>query len=229
MLDELDCRRLRNSYSKHGKEHRQLKMTTLLVLAVRVIAMSIEAQTKERHGQCTPATIESDHTDTEITETTDQSHFADRKHYANSFQHLLHRRSSSNNSSAWPAASRISTSKSASAKLKELEDLLEVLPIQYCNSANTKVEGFYVAKEPGNYVLVFGELVCGIVRRRHLFNSHLIELDNTFSRHTPKILSFSVTLVAASLLRSRPMSVDGSRDGVSGWLLKKKRKKLQGK
>ena len=45
----------------------------------------------------------------------------------------------------------------ASVKLKEQGDLIEVLPIQHCISANIKVEGSYTAQEPGNYILVFGK------------------------------------------------------------------------
>lgn len=45
----------------------------------------------------------------------------------------------------------------ASIKLKEQEDLIEVIPIQHCTSANIKVEGNYTVKIPGNYILVFGK------------------------------------------------------------------------
>ena len=45
----------------------------------------------------------------------------------------------------------------ASVKLKEQGDLIEVLPIQHCVSANIKVEGSYIVQEPGNYILVFGK------------------------------------------------------------------------
>ncbi|KAI9482535.1 Oxysterol-binding protein-domain-containing protein [Zychaea mexicana] len=98
--------------------------------------------------------------------------------------------------------------KLASVKLKEQEDLTEVLPIQHCVSANVKVEGSYVVQEPGNYILVF---------------------DNTFSRNTPKVLSFSVALADANLFNPRlSISDDPQQQPVSGWLLKKKRKKMQG-
>lgn len=54
-------------------------------------------------------------------------------------------------------------------------------------------------------------------------------IDNTFSRNTPKILSFSVALIDPNTSNPR-LSFDDEPTNyiVSGWLLKKKRKKLQG-
>lgn len=47
-------------------------------------------------------------------------------------------------------------------------------------------------------------------------------LDNTFSRNTPKVLTYTVAL-------GNSEDVKEHRDEVSGWLLKKKRKRMQGK
>ncbi|KAG0171880.1 hypothetical protein DFQ28_006578 [Apophysomyces sp. BC1034] len=89
----------------------------------------------------------------------------------------------------------------ASNKLREQEDFVEVIPIDHCNSADIKVEGSYVVHQPGNFVLVF---------------------DNTFSKTTPKSLTFSVTVVGTK------DDTLNQRKEVSGWILKKRRKKLQG-
>ncbi|KAI9320644.1 Oxysterol-binding protein-domain-containing protein [Dichotomocladium elegans] len=89
----------------------------------------------------------------------------------------------------------------ASTKLRE-QGLDEIIPIQHTNSSSVKIEGSYVVEEPGNYVLVF---------------------DNTFSRNTAKTLTFSVALVDAGLNTAASHHSD-----LSGWLLKKKRKKMQG-
>ncbi|CDH57471.1 oxysterol-binding protein [Lichtheimia corymbifera JMRC:FSU:9682] len=88
----------------------------------------------------------------------------------------------------------------ASTKLRE-QGLDEIIPIQHMNSSSVKIEGSYVVEEPGNYVLVF---------------------DNTFSRNKAKTLTFSVALVEGGMQSS------SSQYEISGWLLKKKRKKMQG-
>lgn len=49
-----------------------------------------------------------------------------------------------------------------------------------------------------------------------------ILIDNTFSRNTPKMLTFSVALGEPEQVQSV------SKEEVSGWLLKKKRKRMQG-
>ncbi|RCH86250.1 hypothetical protein CU098_000895, partial [Rhizopus stolonifer] len=87
----------------------------------------------------------------------------------------------------------------AASKLKD-GGMDEIIPIQHAQSSDQKVEGTYVVDEPGNYVLVF---------------------DNSFSRNTPKMLTFSVAL-------GNPEDVKVPGDEVSGWLLKKKRKRMQG-
>ncbi|KAI8991539.1 Oxysterol-binding protein-domain-containing protein [Mycotypha africana] len=112
----------------------------------------------------------------------------------------------------------------------------EIIPIEHSQSADQKVEGCYIVEEPGNYVLVF---------------------DNTFSRNTPKKLTFAVTLcdppppeVIAAVTERRKSSIVSltaatttaaagnnnsnltnscnSNSVISGWLLKKRRKKMQG-
>ncbi|KAM3579255.1 Oxysterol-binding protein 3 [Umbelopsis sp. WA50703] len=87
----------------------------------------------------------------------------------------------------------------ASQKLADNMD--EILPIEHCNSADNKVSGHYVVDEPGSYALVF---------------------DNTFSRNTSKMLTFSVAL-------GEREQVSGSEQTeLAGWILKKRRKKMQG-
>ncbi|CAO3687459.1 unnamed protein product [Rhizopus stolonifer] len=87
----------------------------------------------------------------------------------------------------------------ATTKLKE-SGLEEIIPIQHFQSSSQKVQGTYEVESPGNFVLVF---------------------DNTFSRNTPKVLTYTVAL-------GNPEDVKEHRDEVSGWLLKKKRKRMQG-
>ncbi|KAF7726191.1 hypothetical protein EC973_008989 [Apophysomyces ossiformis] len=89
----------------------------------------------------------------------------------------------------------------ASNKLRGQDDFVEIIPIDHCNSADVKVEGSYVVRQPGNFVLVF---------------------DNTFSKTTPKSLTFSVTVVGTK------DESQNQRKDISGWILKKRRKKLQG-
>ncbi|KAI9249306.1 Oxysterol-binding protein-domain-containing protein [Sporodiniella umbellata] len=87
----------------------------------------------------------------------------------------------------------------ATVKLKE-GGLDEIVPIQNFQSSSQKIEGTYEVESPGNYVLVF---------------------DNTFSRNTPKMLTYTIAL-------GNPEDVKEHKDEVSGWLLKKKRKRMQG-
>ncbi|KAL0097849.1 Oxysterol-binding protein-domain-containing protein [Phycomyces blakesleeanus] len=70
-------------------------------------------------------------------------------------------------------------------------------------SSRAKIEGSYKVADPGNYVLVF---------------------DNTFSRTTPKILTFSVNLMEDT----SPILPAPQQPHISGWLLKKKRRRMQG-
>ncbi|KAF9321643.1 hypothetical protein BG003_000526 [Podila horticola] len=86
------------------------------------------------------------------------------------------------------------------AKFKD-PDLIEILPIQHYNSAAGPVRGEYLAKEEGSYVLVF---------------------DNTFSINTSKRLTYFVAL------EERGQKVAAPAAELSGWLLKKKRKRMQG-
>ncbi|KAG0051627.1 Oxysterol-binding protein- protein 3 [Gryganskiella cystojenkinii] len=87
------------------------------------------------------------------------------------------------------------------AKLKD-PDLVEILPIQHYDSSAGPVRGEYTIKEEGSYVLVF---------------------DNSFSINTSKRLTFFVALEE----RGPKMLAQPTSD-MSGWLLKKKRKRMQG-
>ncbi|KAF9414542.1 Oxysterol-binding protein- protein 3 [Podila epigama] len=87
------------------------------------------------------------------------------------------------------------------AKLKD-PDLIEILPIQHYDSSSGPVRGEYNVKEEGSYVLVF---------------------DNSFSINTSKRLTFFVALEERG---STPVAQPTAE--LSGWLLKKKRKRMQG-
>ncbi|KAF9112766.1 Oxysterol-binding protein- protein 3 [Mortierella sp. AM989] len=87
------------------------------------------------------------------------------------------------------------------AKFKD-PDLIEILPIQHYSSGSVTIRGEHVVKEAGSYVLVF---------------------DNSFSINTSKRLTFFVALEE----RGRKISTQPSSE-MSGWLLKKKRKRMQG-
>ncbi|KAG2231171.1 hypothetical protein INT48_002952 [Thamnidium elegans] len=84
-----------------------------------------------------------------------------------------------------------------------MNEWTELIPIEHVNSVKTKVEGSYTVESQGHYILVF---------------------DNTFSKNTPKIVAFSVTLTHSHIEKV----LEDSLIIKSGWLLKKRRKKLQG-
>ncbi|KAI8394249.1 Oxysterol-binding protein-domain-containing protein [Radiomyces spectabilis] len=90
----------------------------------------------------------------------------------------------------------------ASINLRD-KDFEEILPIEHVNSASEEIVGIYTVGEPGNYVLLF---------------------DNTYSKNTSKILSFTVTSDETIREAFKP----GEPCDVSGWLLKKRRKRMQG-
>ncbi|KAJ2357969.1 Oxysterol-binding protein 3 [Coemansia sp. RSA 2618] len=78
----------------------------------------------------------------------------------------------------------------------------ELLPLKHYESSKTTIKGSWNAVEPGTYVLYF---------------------DNSFSKNTLKRVSFCVAVKEAlPSSSSRPPVV------MSGWLLKKKRKRMQG-
>jgi oxysterol-binding protein-related protein 3/6/7 len=59
------------------------------------------------------------------------------------------------------------------ATQKLADNLVEILPIEHCNSADNKVSGHYFVDEPGSYALVFGRcfhssLVAGNVTTSHI-------------------------------------------------------------
>ncbi|CAO3609009.1 unnamed protein product [Cunninghamella blakesleeana] len=82
-------------------------------------------------------------------------------------------------------------------------DFQEIIPIGYVCSSEEQVNGSYTVTEPGNCILIF---------------------DNTMSINTSKILRFQVT-------SDEPIQEGGVKEGdydISGYLLKKRRKRMQG-
>ncbi|KAK4520906.1 uncharacterized protein ATC70_006789 [Mucor velutinosus] len=114
--------------------------------------------------------------------------------YIHSSNQSIHSQNNSSHHSTRPRSKSVAT-----IKLKD-SGMDEIIPIQHAQSSDQKVEGTFVVDEPGNYVLVF---------------------DNTFSRNTPKKLTYSVAL-------GNPEDVKVPVNEMSGWLLKKKRKRMQG-
>ncbi|RIB00397.1 hypothetical protein C2G38_2234426 [Gigaspora rosea] len=90
--------------------------------------------------------------------------------------------------------------KSVSAQIAKDPSLKEILPVEHYNSATTTIKGSYKAIEEGTYCLCF---------------------DNSFSRNTSKSLTFFVAL-------KDDIEEVQNEPEISGWLLKKKRKKMQG-
>ncbi|KAG0170426.1 hypothetical protein DFQ28_002139 [Apophysomyces sp. BC1034] len=82
------------------------------------------------------------------------------------------------------------------------KDFVEIIPVGHVNSSSQSVSGSYTTEEPGNYVLIF---------------------DNTFSRNTSKTLTFSVSSDEEQANNETKEPCD-----MSGWLLKKRRKRMQG-
>ncbi|KAI1317793.1 hypothetical protein EDD11_007815 [Mortierella claussenii] len=104
--------------------------------------------------------------------------------------------------SSLPAGSQPSSRrKKTVAKFKD-PDLIEILPIQHYESGSGTIRGEYTVKEEGSYILVF---------------------DNSFSINTSKRLTFFVALEE----RGKKPAAQPTSD-MSGWLLKKKRKRMQG-
>ncbi|KAF9922693.1 hypothetical protein FBU30_007207 [Linnemannia zychae] len=87
------------------------------------------------------------------------------------------------------------------AKFKD-PDLIEIIPIQHYDSSSGTIRGEFTVKDPGSYVVVF---------------------DNSFSIHTSKRLTFFVAIEERSAKPTTQPSPE-----MSGWLLKKKRKRMQG-
>lgn len=81
-------------------------------------------------------------------------------------------------------------------------NVIELMPIKHYESSKSTIKGFWNAAETGTYVLYF---------------------DNSFSKKTSKRLSFCVALTA-----TRERVEDKTPVAISGWLLKKKRKRMQG-
>ncbi|KAF9352866.1 hypothetical protein BGX34_011922, partial [Mortierella sp. NVP85] len=101
--------------------------------------------------------------------------------------------------SSHSTGSRPARRKKTVAKIK---DLIEILPIEHFNSSAGTIRGEYTVKEQGTYVLVF---------------------DNTFSINTSKRLTFFVAIEE----RGTNLALQPNAE-MKGWLLKKKRKRMQG-
>nr|CAG8548579.1 1402_t:CDS:2 [Entrophospora candida] len=92
--------------------------------------------------------------------------------------------------------------KSVSLQIIKDPGLKEILPIEHYNSATATIKGSYKVQDEGIYCLVF---------------------DNSFSRNTSKSLTFYVAVKEGS-----DDDQDKPLPETSGWMLKKKRKKIQG-
>ncbi|KAJ2335471.1 Oxysterol-binding protein 3 [Coemansia sp. RSA 2681] len=80
-------------------------------------------------------------------------------------------------------------------------NIVELMPLKHYESSKSTIKGTWNAVDPGSYVLYF---------------------DNSFSKNTSKRLSFCVAVKEAKEGNSKPPVL------MSGWLLKKKRKRMQG-
>ncbi|KAJ2791839.1 Oxysterol-binding protein 3, partial [Coemansia guatemalensis] len=83
-------------------------------------------------------------------------------------------------------------------------NVVELMGLRHYESSKTTIKGSWQAEEPGAYVLYF---------------------DNSFSKNTSKRLSFCV---AVKEVRQDSVASSGRAAVMSGWLLKKKRKRMQG-
>lgn len=54
------------------------------------------------------------------------------------------------------SAASVRSRRKSVATQKLADNLVEILPIEHCNSADNKVSGHYLVDEPGSYALVFG-------------------------------------------------------------------------
>ncbi|KAF9974873.1 hypothetical protein BGZ73_001648 [Actinomortierella ambigua] len=115
-------------------------------------------------------------------------------------QHQQPRRGSAH-TLAGVASQPSSRKKKTVAKFKD-PDLVEILPIQHYDSGLGTIRGEHTVDKVGTYVLVF---------------------DNTFSINTSKRLTFFVAMEEQDVKAEPESNVD-----IAGWLLKKKRKKMQG-
>ncbi|KAJ2893945.1 Oxysterol-binding protein 3, partial [Coemansia aciculifera] len=80
-------------------------------------------------------------------------------------------------------------------------NIVEMMPLKHYESSKSTIKGSWNAVSPGSYVLYF---------------------DNSFSKNTSKRLSFCVAVKEVKDGDSKPPVL------MSGWLLKKKRKRMQG-
>ncbi|KAJ1903289.1 Oxysterol-binding protein 3, partial [Coemansia sp. IMI 209127] len=94
--------------------------------------------------------------------------------------------------------------RNAHFKLQD-KGIVELMPLKHYESSKATIKGSWTAVDPGVYILYF---------------------DNSFSKNTSKRLSFCVavreTKGEVASASSKPRAL------ISGWLLKKKRKRMQG-
>ncbi|KAJ2675995.1 Oxysterol-binding protein 3 [Coemansia spiralis] len=84
-------------------------------------------------------------------------------------------------------------------------NVIELMPLKHYESSKTTIKGAWTAADPGTYILYF---------------------DNSFSKNTSKRLSFCVAVRELKDARGSQSSKQPTL--LSGWLLKKKRKRMQG-
>ncbi|KAJ1963133.1 Oxysterol-binding protein 3 [Dipsacomyces acuminosporus] len=82
------------------------------------------------------------------------------------------------------------------------KNVVELMPLKHYESSRSTIKGTWNAVEPGAYILYF---------------------DNSFSKNTSKRLSFCV-----AVKQTKGDASDKPPVAISGWLLKKKRKRMQG-
>lgn len=104
-------------------------------------------------------------------------------------------------------------------------NFIEKIPMKQVNSSKEAIVGSFLAEEPGNYVFIFGTSRAEEISTFWSYSTKLF-VDNMFSRNTSKTLILTVTT-------NEPIIDDtatrDSSDYISGWLLKKRRKRMQGK
>ncbi|KAI9141963.1 hypothetical protein BKA69DRAFT_353020 [Paraphysoderma sedebokerense] len=103
--------------------------------------------------------------------------------------------------------------------------LVPVLPVVRYESAKLTIKGEKVVTQNGTYVLYFGEFGYFVNNAPRQPDSNLLIssfLDNSFSMNTSKKLTFFV-----ALKDGEPVTHEHKPE-LSGYMLKKKRKKMQG-
>ncbi|KAJ2754766.1 Oxysterol-binding protein 3, partial [Coemansia sp. BCRC 34490] len=93
--------------------------------------------------------------------------------------------------------------------LFKLQDkgIVELMPLKHYESSKATIKGSWTAVEPGTYILYF---------------------DNSFSKNTSKRVSFCVAVRETKEEGATSSSSNKPQTLFTGWLLKKKRKRMQG-